>query len=158
MKKTGNSAEVIKVLEDNAGIIHKLSYMYSNSSEEAQDLRQEISYQVLKSFDQFKGDSKISTWVYKVALFTALSYLKSRKKLGPPEYEVPELAFVEEEDDRWNEVLSAIRELPPIDKSLIFLYLENKAYNEMAEIMGMTESNIGVRLNRIKKKLKERFN
>lgn len=146
------------MLEDNVGIIHKLSFMYANSSEEVKDLRQEIIYQIVKSYKNFKGDSKISTWVYQVALFTALSYIKARKKMGPVNLEMPDLANPEKEDDRWHEVLTAIKKLPPIEKSLIFLYLENKSYSEMAKIMGMTESNIGVRLNRIKKKLKERLN
>ena len=132
--------------------------MYTNSAEEAKDLRQEISYQVIKSYKRFKGDSKVSTWVYRIALYTALTYLKTEKKTGSKVYELPELLSDDlEPEDRWPELLSEIKKLPPIDKSLVFLLLENKSYVEMAEIMGMTESNIGVRLNRVKKKLKEKF-
>ena len=158
MTNSVGSSEVVEVIENNSGIIHKLSYMYSNSTEELKDLRQEIIYQIVKSYRSFKGDSKVSTWVYKVALFTALSYLKSVKKSYPIEYDLPEIVDIKEEDDQWNDVLDEIKNFPPIDKSLIFLYLEDKSYKEMAEIMGMTESNIGVKLNRIKKKLKEKLN
>ena len=153
---TDNSYDIAGILEENAGIIHKLSFMYANSSEEAEDLRQEISYQVVKSYKKFRGDSKISTWVYKVALFTALTYLKKRKNLPNQLYLVPEIAEAPEEEDRWQEVLGVIKQLQPVDRSLVFLYLENKSYAEMAEIMGMTESNIGVRLNRIKQLLKDK--
>ena len=158
MRTTEHTSEWGRLLEDNAGIIYKLSFLYTNSKEEAEDLRQEISYQLVKSFARFKGESKVSTWVYKVALFTALSHLKEAKKTPVLEYAVPEKAVEEQPDERWPEVLEAIKTLPALDKSLLFLYLENKTYAEMAVIMGLTESNIGVRLNRIKKKLKEKLN
>lgn len=132
--------------------------MYTNSEDEVQDLKQEISYQIVKSYNRFKGDSKVSTWVYKVALFTALSHLKTKRKNTLVEYDLPEVADDSVESDRWTEVYAEIKSLPPVDKSLVFLYLENKSYTEMADIMGLTESNIGVKLNRIKKKLKEKFN
>ena len=131
--------------------------MYSNSKEEAEDLRQEIRYQLVKSYPGFKGESKVSTWVYKVALFTALSQLKARRRQPVQVFTLPEISDSPEEQDRWQEVLVVVRRLPPTDRSIVFLYLEGKSYSEMAEIIGMSESNIGVRLNRIKKKLKEKL-
>jgi RNA polymerase sigma-70 factor (ECF subfamily) len=157
LKKRDNSSELEGILEKNAGIIHKLSFVYANSQAEAEDLRQEISYQIVKSFKQFKGESKVSTWIYKVALYTALSHLRVSKKAPPLIHELPETASPDDAYDRWNEVLGEIKKLPPVDRSLIFLYLENKSYAEMADIMGLSESNVGVRLNRAKQKLKEKL-
>ena len=131
--------------------------MYSNSKDEYLDLKQEICYQLAKSFDSFKGDSKLSTWVYKVALFTALAQLRKKQKHLDYVADLPETSLVED-DDSWQEVIMVIKKLPEVDRSVIFLYLEDRPYKEMADILGISESNIGVKLNRIKKKLKEHFN
>ena len=157
MTKGSTSTELSTLILDHAGMIHKLSYLYSNSREEYEDLQQEISYQILKSYPKFNNKSKLSTWVYKVALFTALAFLRKRKKQLVYTTNIPEW-IAEEEDDNWPEVLSAIKALPDVEKSLIFLYLEDHSYKEMANITGLTESNIGVRLNRIKNKLKSKLN
>ena len=131
--------------------------MYTNNNEEYKDLQQEIIYQLIKSYNLFKGDSKLSTWVYKVALFTALSFIKRKPKSYRQLEEVAENAYVDEEYNEWDNVLQQLKKFPEMDKTLIFLYLEDKSYKEIAEIMGISESNVGVKLNRIKKKLKEHF-
>ena len=120
-------------------------------------MQQEIIYQLIKSYNLFKGDSKLSTWVYKVALFTALSFIKRKPKSYRQLEEVAENAYVDEEYNEWDNVLQQLKKFPEMDKTLIFLYLEDKSYKEIAEIMGISESNVGVKLNRIKKKLKEHF-
>ena len=152
-----NQKEVLDLLMDHAGIIHKLSYMYSNNKEEYNDLRQEVYYQLLKSYPRFNGQSKLSTWVYKVALFTALSFLRSKRKTSQLLEDLPEIIVESPETDRLNEVMDQVKKLPKLDRSLVLLYLEDKSYKEMAEIMGLSESNIGVKLNRIKKKLREKL-
>ena len=152
-----NQKEVLDLLMDHAGIIHKLSYMYSNNKEEYNDLRQEVYYQLLKSYPRFNGQSKLSTWVYKVALFTALSFLRSKRKTSQLLEDLPEIIVESPETDRLNEVMDQVKKLPKVDRSLVLLYLEDKSYKEMAEIMGLSESNIGVKLNRIKKKLREKL-
>ena len=131
--------------------------MYTNNNEEYKDLQQEIIYQLIKSYKLFKGESKLSTWVYKVALFTALSFIKRKPKSYRQLEEVAENAIVDEEYNEWDNVLQQLKKFPEMDKTLIFLYLEDKSYKEIAEIMGISESNVGVKLNRIKKKLKEHF-
>jgi RNA polymerase sigma-70 factor (ECF subfamily) len=148
----------LQLLKDHEGIIHKLSFMYTNNSEEYKDLRQEINYQLLKSYDGFMGNSKLSTWVYKVAMFTALAFIRRKPKMHQSLDEVANIEGDTREYDEWSNVLKHIKTLPDIDKSLIFLYLEDKPYKEISDIMGITESNVGVRLNRIKKKLKKYFN
>jgi len=149
--------EALELLDNHAGIIHKLCFMYTNNNEEYKDLQQEIIYQLIKSHKLFKGDSKLSTWVYKVALFTALSFIKRKPKSYRQLEEVAENAFVDEEYNEWDNVLQQLKKFPEMDKTLIFLYLEDRSYKEIAEIMGISESNVGVKLNRIKKKLKEHF-
>jgi RNA polymerase sigma-70 factor (ECF subfamily) len=148
---------MLKLLTEHAGIIHKLCFMYTDNNDEYKDLKQEISYQLLKSYDNYKGDSKISTWIYKVSLFTALSFIRRKPKSHSQLEEVADTRYVNEEFDEWNNVLLRIKMLPELDKTLVFLYLEDKSYKEIAEIMGISESNVGVKLNRIKKKLKEYF-
>ncbi len=138
-------------------MIHKLSRMYSNNESEFEDLKQEINYQLIKSYPRFRGESKLSTWVYKVALFTALAQLRKQRTDVSFVSEIPERTTPAEDND-WEELLIAIKKLPEIDRSIIFLYLEDRPYKEMAEILGITESNLGVKLNRIKKKLKNYFN
>ena len=149
--------EALKLLADHSGIIHKLCFMYTNNNEEYKDLKQEISYQLIKSLGQYKGDSKLSTWVYKVALFTALSFV--RKKPGSYQQldDVADYTTTDFQFNEWNTVLQQIKKLPEMDKTLVFLYLEDKPYKEIAEIMGISESNVGVKLNRLKHKLKEYF-
>lgn len=145
------------MLRDHTGMIHKLSRMYSNNESEFEDLKQEINYQLIKSYPRFRGESKLSTWVYKVALFTALAQLRKQRADVSFVSEIPERTTPTEDND-WEELLIAIKKLPEIDRSIIFLYLEDRPYKEMAEILGITESNLGVKLNRIKKKLKNYFN
>ncbi|RLD24453.1 MAG: RNA polymerase subunit sigma-70 [Bacteroidetes bacterium] len=148
---------MLELLTEHAGIIHKLCFMYTNNNDEYKDLKQEISYQLLKSYGKYKGDSKVSTWIYKVSLFTALSFIRRKPKSYSQLEDVANTSFISEEFDEWNNVLLRIKMLPEMDKTLVFLYLEDKSYKEISEIMGLSESNVGVKLNRIKKKLKEYF-
>jgi RNA polymerase sigma-70 factor, ECF subfamily len=131
--------------------------MYTNNSEEYKDLKQEISYQLIKSYQQYKGDSKFSTWVYKVSLFTALAFIKRKPRSYQQLEEVDDRSFVDYEFSEWNNVLQQIKKLPEMDKTLIFLFLEDKSYREIAEIMEISESNVGVKLNRIKRRWKDYF-
>lgn len=151
------SLDISAVLKDNDGIIHKLSYMYSNNREEYKDLRQDICYQIIRSHKRFKGDSKLSTWVYKVSLFTALSFIKKKPKPSQQLDEFNDKVGIEVRYDEWSTIFQQIKKFPELDRSLVFLYLEDKSYKEIAEIIGITESNVGVKLNRIKSKLKNYF-
>ena len=144
------------LLKDHEGIIHKLCFMYSDNREEYKDLRQEVSYQLLRSYPGYKGASKLSTWVYKVALFTAMAHIRGKSK-AYQSIEGIDMATEQLDDDDWRLVMEQVKKLPDTDKSLVFLYLEGNSYKEIAEILGITESNVGVKLNRIKNKLKEYF-
>lgn len=151
--------DFLDLIEKHKGILHKICFSYSNSNEEFRDLMQEVLYQLWKSIKTYKKQSSFSTWMYKVALFTALAHIKKKKPLVVTE-KLPEIALVKDPyaaKDEFDVLNMAIKSLPETDRAVLILYLEDKNYREMAEILGLTESNIGVKLNRIKQKLKTKM-
>lgn len=145
------------------GIIHKVANIYFSNPEDREDARQEILYQLWKSYPAFKGGAKFSTWMYKVALNTAITYVKKSnkilgKKMLPENYsliaETNEQAAINE---KLNLLYAAINTLSGIDKAITLLYLEDKTYDEIAAITGLTKSNVSVRLVRIRLALKEKL-
>ena len=151
----GKEEEFLGHIKQHRGILNKICFAYSNSNEEFKDLYQEIMYQVWKSYGNFRGDSQMSTWLYKVALFTALAFLKKKPKQVHEDVEQTQLPAPEATSDERQEILkNAMNLLPETDKAVLLLYLEDHSYKEMADILGISESNIGVKINRIKKKLK----
>jgi RNA polymerase sigma-70 factor (ECF subfamily) len=141
-----------------AGIIIKICRAYTNSQEDFEDYYQEVCLQIWRSKSNFKNDSEWSTWVYRVTLNVCLSYLKQDKKGSkrlvsdslPDELVDDSKAFANEEI---NQLYNAIKHLAETDRAIILLYLEEKSYQEIAEIIGSKANNIGVRINRIKSKL-----
>lgn len=150
----------VSIVKENEGLIYKVTRVYTDTQEDQKDLYQEIVYQLWKSFDSFKGNSKISTWIYRIALNTAIGYLnKSKKKVSQVNLDFELLNPVDETDNVTEERLAIlynmIKQLNVIEKGLILLLLEGKSYDEIAVITGFSSSNVGTRLSRIKKKLKE---
>ena len=146
--------EFINLIEKNQGIIHKICRLYTDTHTDYDDLFQEIMLQLWQSISSYQGKAKISTYMYRVALFTALNKVKydKKQKLDPEEIKHQ---LSEETDQRPESILHlATQLLDPSDKALVSLYLDEKNYKEMADILGLSESNVGVRLNRIKKKLR----
>lgn len=149
--------EFLKSIHDYQNITYRVCKMYRDSKEDQEDLFQEIVYQLWKSYSSFKGESKISSWIYRIALNTAMAVYRKRKL--PVEYvdKMPEQLHsgieqqVSENEER---LFNALRTLGDADKALISLFLDDFTYHEISAITGLTESNIGVRLNRIKIKLK----
>jgi len=139
------------------GIIHQICMAYELDMEARKDLYQEILYQLWKSYPTFRRESKFSTWLYRVALNTAITYYGKNRKLSEHEMHVEDIPDRNErrseEHQRIDEMYKAINKLGKIDKALILLFLEDKKYEEMAEILGITISNVGVRLLRARKKL-----
>lgn len=146
----------------NIRIIYKICHLYAKESEK-KDLQQEIIYQLWKSFPSFKGEAKFQTWMYRVALNTALLGLRARNykqtELSDNEKQIPYLSYVNDEKNlQIQQLYHHISKLNDIDKAIIFLYLEQYNYKEISEIMGISIKNVSVRLVRIKKKLKIMFN
>jgi RNA polymerase sigma-70 factor (ECF subfamily) len=153
--------EFLQIVNEHQGVILKVCRMYCNTQADAEDLFQEIVLQLWKSWPAFNRTSKVSTWMYRISLNTAITGFR-RSKTRPV---FRSLSF---EQDNYAEppplridvqygpdLQAAISRLNKFDRSLLLLYLDDKPYAEMAEILGLSVSNIGVKLNRIKKKLKE---
>lgn len=143
-----------------AGIIIKLCRAYTNSQEDFEDYYQEVCLQIWRSKDNFRQESEWSTWVYRITLNVCLTLLKKEKNKGchfvsdslPADKMEDNNAF---SDESLNILYAAIRKLSEIDRAVIMLYLEEKSYQEIAVIIGTNPNNIGVRVNRIKVRLKK---
>ncbi len=146
------------------GILFKISKMYMDNEEDRKDLFQEITYQAWKAYPNFRGDSKFGTWLYRIALNTAILFLKKEKRKVTinsdqiENFKILDNEASSETEEQLSEMYSAINQLNNIDKALIFYYLENFSGQEIAKEMGITEGNVRVKLNRAKLKLKELLN
>lgn len=151
-------------LQKNQSIIHKICRSYTNSEAAHKDLFQEITIQLWRAYPKFRGDSKFSTWMYRVAFNTAISLYRKSKRTVPtsPIYDnLKELEFqdYDETHDKQLELLyTAIQSLNDIEKALALLYLEDKNYKEIALTLGISEVNARVKMNRTKTKLKNILN
>lgn len=151
--------EFLSVIKEYERVIYKVCYMYTTANASLNDLYQEVVLNIWKSFEKFRGDSKISTWIYRIALNTCISF--SRKERNMPEIVMlthEEFGMMDEQDETQamlKELYVLINQLGQVDKSIILLYLEDKSYEETAEIMGLTVTNVATKLSRIKEKLRK---
>ena len=148
----------LKLMDEHQGIVHHISALYANGLEERNDLSQEIILQLWRSFSSFQNKSKFSTWLYRVALNTAITYLRKNKKIKWATLENAENIAIDTHDNLDEEIrhlYQAISRLSKIDRAITLLYLEEHSYEDMAEILGISSLNVGVRINRIKKRLKK---
>lgn len=156
--------EFIDLLDEHQNLIHKICRIYTKDLDSHNDLFQEISIQLWNSYPNYKGDSKFSTWAYRVALNTAISlFRKTSKGIKTTDvdfslYQFSSEEYNEEEEVQLKSMYKAIHLLNDIDKALIFLYLEEKEYVEISETLGISEVNVRVKMNRIKTKLKKLLN
>ncbi|KFB02402.1 RNA polymerase sigma70 factor [Mangrovimonas yunxiaonensis] len=154
----------VELLEEHQNIVHKVCRLYTNDQASHKDLFQEITIQLWKAYPKFRGDSKFSTWMYRVALNTAITlYRKSTRKIKTQEFDTVQFKIKTEEYDQTEEVqlklmYQAIHELNDIEKALVLLYLEDKNYSEISDTLGISEVNARVKMNRVKKKLKTILN
>ena len=147
-------------LKENQNIVHKICRLYTNNGDAHNDLFQEITIQLWKAYPKFRGESKFSTWMYRVALNTAITlYRKSKRSIITQDYEsvsfkISAEIYDNEIEEQLKLMYSAVRNLNDIDKALVFLYLEDKNYKEISQTLGITEVNARVKMNRIKDKLR----
>lgn len=151
-----------KVIKENEGLIFKITTLYTHSMEDRDDLYQEIVYQLWKSFPSFQEQSKISTWMYRVALNTAIYHLKKSKRevtTIPINMEMLKLADHVDtvEEERIKMLYRRIHLLNLLEKGIVLLYLEGKNHEEIAAITGLSKTNVGTKLSRIKEKLKSQL-
>ena len=154
----------VELLQKHQNIVHKICSLYTNDSDAHKDLFQEITIQLWKAYPKFRGDSKFSTWMYRVGLNTSITlYRKSLRRVESQNIEAVayKLSYEEYDDTRDEQlklIYTAVHKLNDIDKGIVFLYLENKNYKEISETLGISEVNARVRMNRIKTKLKTQLN
>ncbi|MCW3110513.1 MAG: polymerase subunit sigma-70 [Segetibacter sp.] len=151
--------EFIELINNNRVLIFKVCNLYCNENESRRDLFQEVVLQLWKSFPGFRRESANSTWIYRVALNTAISNFRKESKkperqpLSQVEFDIPDMSVTANEKENRSMLHLAIKKLTEIEKAVIMLYLDDKSYDEISEIIGISNSNVGVRLNRIKNKL-----
>jgi len=156
--------QFVKNLEQHQNIAHKICRIYTNDQDSHNDLFQEITIQLWKAYPKFRGEAKFSTWMYRVALNTAITlYRKKKRSIKTQDFDTVDFKIkAEEYDDETEQQLkvmySAIQELNDIEKALVFLYLEDKNYRDISETLGITEVNARVKMNRVKTKLKNILN
>lgn len=157
-------AKFLSDFEQNQNIVHKICRVYTTNQDAHKDLFQEITIQLWKNYSKFRGDSKFSTWMYRVALNTAISlYRKSIRSIKTQDisdvaFKIKASDYDDTEEKQLGSLYKAIHQLNDIEKALIFLYLEDKPYKEISETLGITSVNARVKMNRAKEKLKNILN
>lgn len=154
--------EFLKILSDYQGIIHKVNLVYFRSEMDRQDNFQEIVYQLWKSFPALKERTKPASWIYSVAINTSISKLRKDSKLEFYD-SLPDIKIItphedDEYADNYKRLIDALHQLNEIDKSIMLLYLEDCSYEEIAEIVGISASNVGVKIHRLKTQLQKLLN
>ena len=152
------------LIKENKGIIFKICNSYCAANDDRDDLAQEIIYNLWKSFNSFNPEFKFSTWMYRIALNTAISFYRQEKKFKNHDSIMEGLIVFEERSEENSEVennlnllQNFINELKEIDKAIILLYLDDKSHREISQITGFTETNVATKINRIKDKLRTNF-
>jgi RNA polymerase sigma-70 factor (ECF subfamily) len=157
-----DKAYFVDMMFANMGIIYKICTLYA-AEDDREDLKQEIIYQLWKSYPTFRGESRFQSWMYRVAINTAMLGLRAQKmkytSLSDRDTEIPdEQAISSREDAKIRQLYTHISKLNDLDKTIVFLYLEQCTYEEIAEITGLSTKNVSVRLVRIREKLRKLFN
>lgn len=161
MDYAGTQDEFLSLLESHKAMIHKVCHLYCWNESDREDLFQEIIIQLWKAWPGFRGESRFSTWLYRIALNTAISGLRRQKNnmiFIEPE-KMPAGIKDDGEDtakaERLTELYTAIRQLSELERAIVMLYLEDKGYDEMEYILGINQNNLRVKMNRIKEKLRK---
>ena len=152
-----------RLLDQHAGIIRKVAFGYTNTFADRQDLTQEITLQLWRAYPRYSSDRPFSTWMYRIALNVAISFLRRhthpvRQTLSLEENEielVDETAGNSESDERIPLLQQVIASLPALDRGLMLLYLDDHSYCEIAAILGISETNVATKLNRLKQRVRE---
>ena len=163
-KNSNATNDFERIIEQNKRIIYKVANSYCKDADDRKDLVQEIIIQLWRSFTTFNNSVKISTWMYRVALNVAISFYRkdSRRKeisatLSDQLIEIIPDQRPDETEGQINQLQQFIAELKDLDRALMILYLEEKSQKEIAEIVGLSETNVSTKINRVKEKLKEKF-
>jgi RNA polymerase sigma-70 factor (ECF subfamily) len=161
MAENSQKDQFLDILEKNIGIILKISRAYTNSVHDKEDLINDITLELWKSFGRFKGESRISTWIYRVAINTSMNFNRNRRRnklyyaADLKQFESPNW-ITETPESSYSEVLyQCIDELNQLNKAIILLYLDGNTHEEISEITGISRTNVGTRISRIKEQIKD---
>ena len=153
--------EFEQIITQNAGAMHKLCRVYTFNQDEYEELFQEMLVQIWRSAANFRGEARISTWLYQVCINTALGFrakiVRHKKRFEPLDGKIFIQPAPAAEDERLPKLYEAIRELKPVDRAIVSLYLDEKSYEETAAILGISKTNVATRLMRLKKHLTEKL-
>jgi len=160
-----NKADIfIGIIEDHKGIIYKITNSYCKASEDRKDLNQEIIVQLWQSFDKYNSQYSLSTWIYRIALNTSISFYRKNRTKQEKTIELSAIIEISlnaeepfQEDQNLVRLQSFIQELKEIDKAVVLLYLEGLSQKQIAEIIGISASNVGTKISRIKTTLYQKF-
>ena len=152
--------EFLSVIKEYERVIYKVCYLYTSRNATLNDLYQDVVLNLWRAYPKFRGECKISTWIYRIALNTCISFIRKEKNVPEIVTLTPyESEWMTEEQDSFQlmleELYYLIGQLGQLDKSIILLYLEEKSYEEISEITGLTVTNVATKLNRIKEKLRK---
>jgi len=151
--------EFLNMIREHNGIIYKVASVYADKDNILDDLYQEVVLNLWKAFPNFRNESAYSTWIYRIALNTCISFF--RKSSRKPMYVElsPDLKISSDDNSLYvNELYALINQLNKLERAIIFLYLEDRPYKEIADIIGITPTNVSTKINRIKEKLKKMSN
>ncbi len=165
MTTARDKAAFLTLLNDHKGIIYKIANAYGHRPEDREDLVQEITLQAWRSYPRYDSTYKVSTWLYRIALNVAISWfrkkdVRQKRELaleGKIEQRVDDSSADDEKEENLQTLHRFIGELKVLDKALMLLYLEDKSYEEIAEILHVSKTNVATKISRIKQKLKQRF-
>jgi RNA polymerase sigma-70 factor (ECF subfamily) len=164
LQNTIQQPQFVSLIQEHQALIHKVCNLYGNTLPDREDLFQEIVIQLWKAYPKFRGESKFSTWLYRIALNTAISGLRRKKnhitsyEPGHLPVEIQEEAYDQQREEQLQQMYGAIRQLSEVERALVMLYLEDKSYDEMEDILGINQNNLRVKMNRVKEKLRKLTN
>jgi len=151
--------EFMTVIREYDRVIYKVCYMYTSPNAPLSDLYQDVVLNLWRAYTKFRNECKISTWIYRIALNTCISFIRKEKNVPELISLTYQVDWVSERRDPQNDMIRQlyrmINQLGQLDKSIILLYLEEKSYEEISEITGLTITNVATKLNRIKEKLRK---
>jgi RNA polymerase sigma-70 factor, ECF subfamily len=151
----------IRLVDEHRGMLYKVCRLYCFTGPDRQDLFQEIIIQLWRSWPSFRGEARFGTWLYRIALNTAITGLRKKRRhivLADPSFlpvELQDIQYSAEKEEQLQLLYTAINRLTEVEKALTMLYLEDKSYQEMEEILGISQNTLRVKMNRIKEKLRK---
>ncbi|MDR2951492.1 MAG: RNA polymerase sigma factor [Dysgonomonas sp.] len=156
MKETqSGDAQFMEMIRQNEGIIYKVTSFYADKDHPLGDLYQEVVLNLWKGYPSFRGESKYSTWIYRIALNTCVSfYRRSKRNVSYVDISM-DIPDVVDNNEQIQELYRLINRLGKIERALVLLYLDDKPYKEIAEITGLSVTNVATKISRIKDKLKQ---